>query len=211
MNNNYIILGIIALVVGYVLGMYLPLTRTTNHPTQKEMVFNQETRKLWEDHVTWTRVYIIDSVANLPAATASAQRLLQNQEDIGNSFKPFYGNAAGDKITVLLKQHITGAVTIINAAKDKDTVGLEKATTDWYANGKELADYWNSLNPNWSKQGWEKMMKAHLDLTSEELINRLNKNYEGDVAAYDKVHDEILMMSDGFSRGIEMQFPDKFL
>src|SRR5678815_2469589 len=63
-------------------------------------------RKLWEDHITWTRLYIVSAAANLPNKDATAQRLLQNQTDIGNAIKPFYGDAAGVKLTGLLKDHI---------------------------------------------------------------------------------------------------------
>ncbi|HEY5902730.1 MAG TPA: hypothetical protein VIU39_09255, partial [Anaerolineales bacterium] len=54
------------------------------------LAFRQAMRRLWEDHITWTRVYIIAAVAGLPEADAAAARLLQNQVDIGNAVKPFY-------------------------------------------------------------------------------------------------------------------------
>src|SRR5688572_17019614 len=77
------------------------------------LVFQQAVRKLWEDHVTWTRVYIIAALAGLPEADAAAQRLLQNQTDIGNAVKPFYGDAAGDQLTALLKDHILIAADLL--------------------------------------------------------------------------------------------------
>src|SRR5262249_48092821 len=64
-------------------------------------------RKLWEDHITYTRNYIISAVAKLPDTDAVAARLMKNQEDIGNAIKPFFGDAAGTKLTGLLKDHIT--------------------------------------------------------------------------------------------------------
>jgi hypothetical protein len=77
-------------------------------------------RKLWEDHVTWTRLYIVSVAAGLPDKDATAQRLLQNQVDIGNPIKPFYGDDAGNKLTALLKEHIMGAVDLLAAAKAGD-------------------------------------------------------------------------------------------
>src|SRR6185369_11812704 len=64
-------------------------------------------RKLWEDHITYTRNYIISALADLPDQDAVAQRLLKNQDDIGNAIKPFYGDAAGQKLAGLLRDHIT--------------------------------------------------------------------------------------------------------
>src|ERR1700675_4152279 len=68
--------------------------------------FHDDMRKLWEDHVTWTRIYVVNALADLPSKAPTAQRLLRNQTDIGNAVKPFYGDAAGEKLTGLLKDHI---------------------------------------------------------------------------------------------------------
>jgi hypothetical protein len=54
------------------------------------------------------------------------------------------------------------------------------------------------------------MMNTHLSTTSTELIARLNKDWDGDVKAFDAVYDHILDMSDALADGIVKQFPDKF-
>ena len=47
-------------------------------------------RKLWSDHVIWTRQYIVAAVAGTPDAGTAAERLLKNQEDIGAAVAGFY-------------------------------------------------------------------------------------------------------------------------
>ena len=74
-------------------------------------------RKLWEDHVTWTRLAIVSFAAGLPDLQATEDRLLRNQTDIGNAIKPYYGQAAGNRLTALLREHILGAVALLQAAK----------------------------------------------------------------------------------------------
>ena len=78
---------------------------TTIDPIQLKLAL----RDLWVDHIVYTRNYIIGFAAGLPDTNIVAQRLLKNQEDIGNVIKPFYGNEAGNKLTSLLKGHILGA------------------------------------------------------------------------------------------------------
>jgi hypothetical protein len=167
--------------------------------------------KLWEDHITWTRMYIMSVTSSLPDGNAAAQRLLQNQVDIGNAIKPFYGNQAGDQLTALLKDHILIAVDILAAAKAGDSAKFTDAKTRWYDNANQISSFLNQANPkNWSLSDMQMMMKSHLDLTLEEATARFNGDWSGDVAAYDKVHTEILSMSGMLTQGIIAQFRDKF-
>ena len=175
------------------------------------LVFQQAVRKLWEDHVTWTRVYIIAALSDLPEAEIAAGRLLQNQTDIGNAIKPFYGDEAGQQLTALLNDHILIAADLLAAAKAGDTAKFEEANERWYENAEEIAAFLSSANPdNWALSEMQTMMKDHLDLTLEEASARLNEDWAGDVAAYDKVHNEILHMADMISDGIIKQFPKEF-
>ena len=175
------------------------------------LVLRQAVRKLWEDHITWTRVYIISALSGLPEADAAAQRLLQNQADIGNAIKPFYGDEAGDQLTSLLKDHILTAADLLAAANSGDNAKFEAANQSWYDNADQIAGFLNSANPDhWPLSDMQSMMKSHLDLTLEEATSRLNEDWAGDVLAYDKVHAEILEMADMLSEGIIQQFPDKF-
>jgi hypothetical protein len=179
--------------------------------TDKAFALRTDMRKLWEDHVTWTRMVIVDFAANLPDLKAAEQRLLRNQVDIGNAIKPFYGPAAGNALTKLLKTHILEAVPVLTYAKTGDKAKLTKALTTWYANGNQIAHFLTKANPqSWPLAMTTRMMKTHLDLTTEEAVARLQGKWQADIAAYDKVHNEILQMSDMLADGLVAQFPDRF-
>jgi hypothetical protein len=45
-------------------------------------------RKLWEDHISYTRNYIISALGDLPDAKSVAKRLLKNQDEIGQAIVP---------------------------------------------------------------------------------------------------------------------------
>jgi hypothetical protein len=167
-------------------------------------------RKLWTDHVVWTRDYIVAAVADSPDAQAAAGRLMKNQEDLGNAVAKYYGAPAGQQLTTLLKQHISIAVDLIKAAKAGDKAGQQAADAKWQQNGVEIADFLSKANPNWPRATLADMMKKHLSTTTDEVVARLNKNWDADVRAYDAVYDHILHMSDAWSDGIVKQFPEKF-
>lgn len=177
----------------------------------KQLTFHDGMRKLWEDHITWTRLAIISFAGDLPDLKVSEARLLANQDDIGNAIKPYYGRAAGNALTKLLKEHIVGAVTLMTAVRSGDNGQIKQATTDWYANGNQIADLLHSANPkSWSRATMRSMMKGHLDQTRSEAVNRLDGHYAADIRDYDRVHRHILMMADALSAGIMHQFPQRF-
>ena len=173
--------------------------------------FRADMRKLWEDHITWTRLFIVSDVADLPDLQATTNRLLANQEDIGNAVATFYGQDAGDALTALLKEHILLAAQLLNAAKAGDNAAVAEASDAWYANGNQIAAFLHDANPkHWGLADMQNMMKMHLDLTLEEAVAHLQGRFADDVAAYDKVHLEILQMADMLSGGIIAQFPAAF-
>lgn len=179
--------------------------------TAKQQAFHDGMRKLWEDHITWTRMAIVSFAADAPDLKATEARLLANQVDIGNAIKPYYGKAAGKALTKLLKEHIIGAVELMTAAKSGDDTATAKAKAAWYANGNEIADFLSAANPKgWSKQAMRSMMKGHLDQTLDEAVNRLHGRFAADIRDYDRIHRHILTMADALSDGIMRQFPKRF-
>lgn len=167
-------------------------------------------RTLWEEHIVYTRGYIVSALAGLPDGDAVAQRLLRNQDDIGNAIKPYYGDAAGKKLAALLRDHIMVATEVVKAAKAGDKPQLAKAQAKWTANGKEIAAFLSGANPHWPRKTLEDMLQAHLDFTSAEVVARLDKDWAADIKAYDDGHAHMLMFADTLADGIAMQFPDKF-
>jgi hypothetical protein len=170
----------------------------------------QDMRKLWTDHVVWTRDYIIAAVGDQLDATAAAARLMKNQEDIGAAVGTFYGAPAGQQLTTLLKEHITIAVDLIKASKAGNKSGQQQAETRWQQNAVQIANFLSKANPNWPQATLVDLMKMHLSTTTNEVVARLNKDWAGDVRAFDAVHDHILKMADALTAGIVKQFPAKF-
>lgn len=173
--------------------------------------FHDVMRKLWEDHITWTRLYIVSAAAGLPDADQTAQRLLKNQADIGDAIVPYYGASAGAGLTALLRSHILTAAQLIAAAKSGDTSAVRSASQAWYANADSIADFLGKANPMaWPAATMREAMHMHLDLTLREATARLHGDWAADIAAYDAVHRHILQLADVLSDGIIRQFPTRF-
>src|SRR5947209_2903996 len=142
-------------------------------------------RKLWSDHVIWTRDYIIAAVDNTPDLGTAAARLLKNQEDIGNAIVPVYGQAAGTGLTSLLKEHIMIAVKLIDAAKTDNQAVFKSEDERWSKNAEDIAAFLSQANPHWPKADVLDLLKLHLSLTKGEVVARLKRHWADDVKAFD--------------------------
>ena len=179
--------------------------------SEQQAALHDKMRRLWEDHITWTRLFIVSASADLPDAPATTQRLLRNQQDIGDAIKPFYGRAAGKRLTALLKEHILLAADLLASAKAGDQDAVERHSSAWYRNANQIADFLNKANPHhWPRKEMRSMMREHLDLTLKEAVAHLERRHRTDIRTYDRIHRQILEMADMLSDGIAAQFPRRF-
>jgi hypothetical protein len=180
--------------------------------TPKAVAFHDAMRALWEIHGTYAERAIVDAVSGNPETNAVVARLLQNQVDIGNAVKPFYGNAGGTALTKLLKTHINTAVATVLAAKSGDAAATKKAEAAFFANGKQVASFLHKANPKfWSLATMQSMMRVHLNQVIALAVDQIKGRYGAGIKLYDTYIQHILVgMADMLSNGIIQQFPSRF-
>lgn len=179
--------------------------------TESAVALRNSMRQLWEEHIVYTRNFIISALGDLGDADKVAERLLRNQDDIGDAIKPVYGEEAGKKLSSLLRDHILIAADIVKAAKTGDNDGVAKGEARWHANADEIAAFLSGANPRWPKATLTDMLYKHLDFTTTEVVSRVKKDWPADIEAYDKGHAHMLMFADALTNGIVRQFPKKFM
>jgi len=179
--------------------------------SRKAVALHDAMRALWEAHGAWTHMVIVSFVSGNPDLKAEEQVLLQNQVDIGNAVKPYYGAAAGNKLTALLKAHILGAVTVLVAAKSGDKTKLAQAVAAWSANGRQIADFLHAADPKFlSRSAARQMMAVHLQQVIGQAVDELTGKYGAGASAFGPYIRHILDMADMISGGIIRQFPSRF-
>jgi hypothetical protein len=176
-----------------------------------QTAFAAEMRRLWYEHVHWTRLTIVSFAAGLPDLRPTLNRLLRNQNDIGAAIAPYYGAKAGRRLTSLLRAHILGAVDVLEAAKAGSGGRLARAQQAWNANSDSIAAFLSSANPeHWPEAVLRGMLRAHLAVTTKEAVARLESRWAADIKAAAEVERQMLHMADALSAGIIAQFPDRF-
>lgn len=163
-------------------------------------------RKLWEQHIMWTRSFIISTASNLGDLQYVTERLLRNPSDFAEVLKKYYGVEKANPFKSLLTEHLTIAAKLVNAAKANDTNTVNDERKKWYANADQIAAFMASINPYWSQREWQLMLYDHLKITEDEAVYRLTNQYAKDVALYDAIEDQALMMADKMASGIIKQF-----
>jgi hypothetical protein len=188
-----------------------PATAAGHTVSTKALAFHDAMRGLWQAHGTWTERAIVDYVGGLPDTKLVVARLLQNQTDIGNAVKPFYGRKGGNELTTLLKAHINDAVAVLAAAKSGNAQAIAKAKAAFYANGNQVAAFLHAANPRqWTLAAMRTMMRVHLNQVIGLAVDQLQGHYSAAISLYGVYIDHILDMADMLSRGIIQQFPARF-
>ena len=177
-----------------------------NEFTNRQVSLLKDLRRLWEQHVLWTRSFIISTAASLGDLDAVTQRLLRNPVDFANLLRPLYGEEVADYFENILKQHLLIGADLVNAAKKGEEKAVKEARVKWYENADDIANFLAGINPNWSEEQWRSLFYSHLKMTEEEAVLRLQGNYAEDVAIYDMIEDEALRMADYMLEGIIKQF-----
>lgn len=178
--------------------------------SKSEAQLNQVLRNLWEQHVAWTRMTIISIVEGLADEKYVTARLLRNAPDMAAVFKKYYGERVAAKFNELLTDHLVIAAELVKAAKAGNQQAAANAEKRWYANADEIAEFLSSINPNWSKEEWTKMLHEHLKLTKDEAVYQLTGQYQQSIDTYDKIEKQALEMADVLTKGIVQQFPKMF-
>ncbi|MFC7679902.1 glycosyltransferase [Paenibacillus sp. GCM10028914] len=212
-------LGTLLLTLALVLGM-----TQVGGPVQAMMVEKKDTacispkmvqlktdmQKVWIDHTIWTRSYIVSAISDRPDQKDVLNRLLQNQQDIGNVIKPYYGEEAGNKLAGLLTEHILIAGKIVAAAKAGNQSEVTKLEKDWHKNADDIAKFLSAANPNWEFKELQDMLYTHLKLITEIVLNCLKGDWKADIAATDENEIHMIHLADILTEGIIKQFPEKF-
>lgn len=158
-----------------------------------------------------TRSYIVSAISNRPDQKDVLDRLLLNQQDIGNVIKPYYGEAAGNKLADLLREHILIAGKIVAAAKAGNQADVTKLEADWHRNADDIDKFLSAANPkNWQFKELQDMLYMHLQLITEIVVSCIKGDWKADIAATDKNEIHMIHLADILTKGIVKQFPGKF-
>lgn len=190
----------------------MPTSETlSNHCiSQAEVSYRNDMRSLWEEHVAWTRMAIISLTYNLPDVDFVLTRLLKNATDMGNMIRRLYGDLAATTYANLIQEHLLFAADLVKATLAGDEQAAMIAEQKWYANADQIATFLSSMNPYLAENDVREMFYHHLDLTKQEAVSMINKDYQKDIEIYDEIEKQAREMADTISDAMVKLYPNAF-
>ncbi len=167
-------------------------------------------RTLWQEHVFWTRMAIISIIQDSEDKGPVLNRLLRNYEDMAETLVPYLGNETAREYGDLIEEHLQIAAELVTAAKEEDQTAFEDANARWYENADEIAAFENTTIPKLALEERKAMWYEHLNLTKNETVELLNKDYNTSIDTFDLIEEQANMMADSLANGIIQQFPERF-
>ena len=168
-------------------------------------------RRLWGEHVAWTRATVSSLVFKLPDADVVVARLLLTATDMGDALQPFYGDKVARKYSELLAEHIALAGNLVDARLEGDAGKIAAIEKKWFHNGNEIAMFLSRVNPYLPADEFREIFEEHLMLIKQGIISMLNKDFQTNMNAFDIMALEALEMADIMSGAIIKQFPYRFM
>ena len=159
-------------------------------------------RLLWSQHVYWTGMFIISTVAGLDDLNEVTDRLLRNPNDFARLFSPVFGSNAAAKFDELLTEHLKIGGDLVNAAKNHETKKANELRKQWYENADEIACSLQSQSNCWQACKWKSMLYSHLEMTEKEAGLRIGGNYASDIKLFYEIEAQALKMADYMLCGI---------
>jgi len=183
-----------------------PAARAANCVTPRQLQVMNTLRRLWMEHVFWTRAFIVSTAFSNADISNVTNRLLRNPADFAAVLTPFYGAQAARAFENLFTAHLQIAAQLVNAAKAGDSAAAEQARQQWYANAAGIAAFLARANPYWNQADWQAMLFEHLRMTENEAVQQLNGRYADSIAQYDAIQNQALEMADVMAQGVIRQF-----
>lgn len=179
--------------------------------TKAMLTFHIDMRKMASQCMAYQRNLIISSVADLGDKEVVSARLLALQEEKVTHLKTIYGEEFGTKFLVIAKEQMALTADYIVAARAADADKMKVAQTKLLASADTLVDLFSSVNPALQKVVLTDLIHKNLASVTDQIDARIKSNWQGDLAAFDKSTEEMLLFVDTLTEAIIKQFPDKFI
>ena len=148
---------------------------------------------------------LVSMAADLPDQQELVTALIDNAEEIADLFGRYYPENTVNSLRDLLVRQVEltgGLITQKKEGRTKDTVEQVRRLNE---NADRIAELLASATPEYEESVLKEMFRMHVDLTGQEISERLAGNYEKDLQTFWNIQRQIIAMADYFANGLETE------
>lgn len=169
-------------------------------------------RDEWSRHLFWIRNVVLDNAKNDRQSRDFAEKAVAaNAKDIARMFTPFYGEAASERLYILLTKHYGAVEGYSQATVAGNKRQQEAAITQLALNIDEIAAFFSGINPHLSKDAVRGLFTTHVDHHVAQITKFQDGDYAGEEAAWPEMEHHIYVIADALTAALVKQFPTKFM
>jgi len=189
---------------------------------ERTLIFRMDSRTLWTRYALGMVNFSVSDFGNLSSTGKVEANLSRNASAVGNYFVPYYGITAGTKIGTLLSAICKNGTKVVSAVKNGSR-DLDVYREIWARESRNMAEYFNELNPNqYPEDLIAEMLISLTNFWIEDFVARKDDDFAADQIALDNILKVAVIgipdhankgyssLADILSRGIISQFPLSF-
>ena len=200
------------LVIGLVLAAEFLVGTSSGDQTQwsrSDATLEPRMRELWDAQATWTRMYVVSTLGDLPDTSFARARLFRCPVDFEAAVGPYYGKQVAKDFSSALGRHLNTLVAVVRATRQGDAAALAALKSSWRTDAESTAAALGRINPGWSTPAFRELLDVYLQLTDREVVLRARGDFSADIGNFGEAHELALQLGDVMARGILSQFPTR--
>lgn len=166
---------------------------------QMNLIF--QSRMLWRDLVTWSRIYLVSRMAGIGTLEDVYNRIYRIPLDFGNVFRLVFGDQAAEAIIQQLSYNVVLYRQLVEAMLAGDNETANSITRELYKNADERAKYLAAINPFWDETQWRNLIYTFYSYSFQEIVSILT-NDPKNVDLFDRYLQFTDSMGDYFAQGL---------
>lgn len=152
------------------------------------------------DLALWRRSLVLALKFDLANKEEIYNRLIKEPQDTAEFFATHFGQENADRYTEIVRQRIEEYRSMVEALIAGDIMDAENHFRQLIVLVDQLADFFYELSPVYTREEWVTLLRRYEELMYNQAYAVATENYAGEVELFDRIIDQIILMTEHFVR-----------
>ena len=168
-------------------------------------------RDQWSRHLFWIRNVVLDNATNdLRSRDFAEKAVVANARELARTFRPFYGEAASERLFTLLADHYSAVKEYSEATVARNKRRQDAALAHFSSNTDEIAAFLSGANSHLPKDTVRSLFAIHVDHHVAQITKFQERDYAGEEEIWPVMQHHVYVIADAITTALAKQFPAKF-